>query len=170
MVKNMLIDEYIKKVENVISNDDKDFAESLFEEIIRVYSDEIKDLDSGTSYLSARFNMVLNLNIDKPKDKLITNVDYINDLKVILPKLLKHAEKIEMMQNTQVLNNPVINNTINDSSINISDSSISKSSIGNVSQENKGKGKTIAAIIATLAGIATIIGTIFAILHQLGKL
>lgn len=174
MVNNMLIDEYIKKIEQVINNGDQNSAESLFREIIRVYKDEISDLDNGTSDLTARFNMVLNLNFNDPKDMLRTDIDYIDDLKVILPKIRKYAEKTKMMQNTQTLNNSVITNynTTNDSSIRISDSSISKSTIGNASQEKekKGKGKIIVAIIGALAGIATIIGTIFAILHQLGKL
>lgn len=170
----MLIDEYIKKIEQVINNCDQNSAESLFKEIIRVYKDDISDLDSGTSDLNARFNMVLNLNFNDPKDMLSTDTDYIDDLRVILPKLRKYAEKTKMIQNTQTLNNSAINNynTINDSSIRISDSSISKSTIGNASQEKgkERKGKTILAIIGALAGIATIIGTIFAILHQLGKL
>ncbi len=172
MVNTMLIDEYIKKIEQVINNCDQNSAESLFKEIIRVYKDDISDLDSGTSDLNARFNMVLNLNFNDPKDMLSTDTDYIDDLRVILPKLRKYAEKTKMIQNTQTLNNSAINNynTINDSSIRISDSLISKSSIGNASQEKKGKDKTIIAIIGALAGIATIIGTIFAILHQLGKL
>lgn len=174
MVNNMLIDEYIKKIEQVINNGDQNCAENLFKEIIRLYRDEISDLDSGTSDLSARFNRVLNLNFNDPKDMLSTDTDYIDDLKIILPKLRKYSEKTKMSQNTQTMNNSVINNynKINDSSIRISDSSISKSTIGFASQEKekKGKGKIIVSIIGALAGIATIIGTIFAILHQLGKL
>lgn len=170
-MNNMLIDEYIKKTEQAINSGDQNSAKSLFNEIVSVYKDEISGLDNGTSDLTARFNMVLNLNFNDPKDMLSTDVDYINDLRIILPKLRKYAEKTRMMQNTHTLNNSVINNhhTVNDSSIRISNSSISKSTIGNASKE-KEKCKIISVIIGVLAGIATIVGTIFTILHQLGKL
>ena len=89
------------------------------------------------------------------KDMLSTDTDYIDDLRVILPKLRNMLKKI---QNTQTLNNSAINNynTINDSSIRISDSLISKSSIETHLKKKKGKDKTIIAIIGALAGIATI--------------
>lgn len=91
----MLIDKYIEKIEEVINNGDQNSAESLFKEIIRVYKDEISsDLDRGTSDLTERINMVLNLNFDDPKDMLSTDKDYIDDLRVILSKLRKYAEKI----------------------------------------------------------------------------
>ncbi|SRR5690554_4680099 len=160
----MLIDDYLKRVEQAIIDNDQSSAMNLFEEIVRVYSGEISDIEKGTTALQARINMVWNLNFNDPKDMLNTDVDYINDLKVILPKLQKHSDE----QKTKTPKT----NIYNDSSINITDSSVSNSNIGHNStvKEEKGKYKIIFSIIAALAGIATIIGTIFAILHQLGKI
>lgn len=170
----MLIDDYIKKVEETIELNDQNKAEILYNELYGLYRKEIQDFDLNTSDRSAKMNMVLNLNYDNPNDMLSTDTDYINDLRIVLPRLKKYAEAQRTLTTTS---NNIYNGTVNtyngnyeDSSINISNSTVSNSKIGCKSENVKSsKIKIIVTIISVLAGIATIVGTVIAVLQALGK-
>ncbi len=92
----MLINEYLEKIEYVIKNNDQSLAQVVYEEIVNVYKHEIKGIEDGTTALAAIVNAVWNLNYDNPSDKLNINIDYINDLKIIRPKLRKYEETQEI--------------------------------------------------------------------------
>lgn len=171
----MLIDDYIKKVEETLELNNQNEAEILYNELYGLYRKEIQDFDLNTSERSAKINMVINLNYDNPNDMLSTDIDYINDLRIVLPRLKKYAEAQRPLTTTT---NNIYNGTVNtyngnheDSSINISNSTVSNSKIGCKSENIKSsKTKIIVTIISVLAGIATIVGTIIGILQALGKI
>ena len=153
----MLIDEYIMNIGLTIEKGDPNNAEILFKEILNTYGKSIKGFLDGTTFRKAQVNAVINCNIDDPADFLPTNIDYLNDLHVILPKLRKYSEEektaIPVEQRTY-------NGSITNNSINISGSTIEKSSIGHSNKDTKVKlkiWKTIFAILGALAAITTIV-------------
>jgi len=78
----MLINEYIEKVKLCLNRNDAYRAKELFEEILRLYKNDIVDLARGTSYLNAPYNSVLNMNFDN-RPRYSTEINYTEDLKLI---------------------------------------------------------------------------------------
>ena len=165
----MIIDEYIARIEEAIDSRSEKKQEKLLEEIFSVFKNDIPDIRAGTTYESSFFDISFEVNgMDNP---LPTKCNYRNDLKLILRKIKKYRETLELQNQAKT----VVNNSTN---INISNSVVKKSNIAsqgaiNNSVNQKGKKPPKVAIIATiigiLAGIAGIITAIIEIVDHMPK-
>ena len=156
----MIIDKYLHDIEETIDSGDQKKAESLLLNIVSVFKQDIPDIEKGTSYLHAKMNMVLNMNdLSEP---LSEEYDCISDLKLIKSKLEHYRDITEIKRPAPT----VVNNT----NVNISNSKVSNSNIASSVKNGPRRKAVIITVISVLAGIATIVGTVFAVLSYFHKL
>lgn len=162
-----IIEQHIEETKAIIASNDQKKAQEQYDKLFAIYNKQIEGYENGTTVLQSKMNAVWNLN---DGFNLPTECDYIEDLKLVL-------EKIILFKQTNSGSGVVINNnynlqnqgtmTINDNSINIKNSSIEQSTIGG-EKKKKGIGDIIGSIIAALAGIATIVMLILTLCGVIG--
>lgn len=154
----MITDEYIAKIELAIQRSNEKEQKDLLEEIFSVFKNDIPNIRSGTTYESSVINIVLNAN--EVGEPLPTTCDYDRDLRLVLAKLKQHRESEELRKPVQT----IVNNSTN---INISDSVVKDSNIASTVNNPIPKKRIVATIFGAIVGLATIIGTIIAIIQLL---
>ena len=154
-----IIEQHIEETKAIIASNDQKKAQEQYDKLFAIYNKKIDGYENGTTVLQSKMNAVWNLN---DGFKLPTECNYIEDLKLVL-------EKIILFKQSNTGSGVVINNnynlqnqgsvTINDNSINIENSTIEKSTIGG-GKKKKSIWAIIGAIIGALAGIATIVSVV----------
>ena len=162
-----IIEQHIEETKAIIASNDQKKAQEQYDKLFAIYNKQIEGYANGTTVLQSKMNAVWNLN---DGFNLPTECDYIEDLKLVLDKII-------LFKQTNSGSGVVINNnynlqnqgtmTINDNSINIKNSSIEQSTIG--SEKKKVSGWSIfATIIGVLAGVATIVSVVLKLYGVIG--
>lgn len=159
-----IVEQHIKETQEIIAQNDCKRAEQQYNMLFSLYKDKIIGYENGTTSLRSKTNAVWNLNegIDLP-----TDVDYIYDLKLVLQKIIMYNQELDnnSTQHQTIYNS--IHNTgtikVKDGSINIGNNANSGALEPMSTKKKPSAWGIIGWIIATLAGIATIVTLILQI-------
>ncbi len=154
-----IIDEHIIQTQKIIEGQDLVKAEEQYNFLLNIYAGKIKNYENGTTAITAKVNMIWNLNdgINLP-----VNIDYITDLKLVLQKIIIYREEmIEATQSKNVIHNHINNSGVINIDSNSNNVAINSDNQNNEDKDTKNKKKKsfwaiIGSIIGALAGIATI--------------